>query len=58
MRDTGSSGTLVKECRDGMVTVCKRLQSGQTWEYFYTTFGIFCERDAFVQVQLLDLKQK
>lgn len=49
---------LGEECRDGMVTVCKRLQSEQTWEYFYTTFGIFSERDAFVQVQLLDLKQK
>lgn len=58
MRDTGSSGTPGEECRDGVVTVCKRLQSGQTWEYFYTRFGIFSERDAFVQVQLLDLKQK
>lgn len=58
MKDTESSGTHGKDCRDGMVTVCKRLQSGQAWEYFYTRFGIFSIRDAFVQVQLLDLKQK
>lgn len=58
MRDTGGSVTPSKGCMNGMVTVCKRLQSGQTWEYFYTRFGIFSKRDAFVQVQLLDLKQK
>lgn len=44
--------------RHGLVTVCKRLQTGQTWEYFYSRLGILSKRDAVVQAQLLDLKQK